>query len=186
MATRQISTAKGLSLSENARALALINMAISDALVASFNAKYLYLYWRPETAIRAGGTDGNSKTTADPGFVPYLSTGTPCFPSYPSNHASGSNAGAEMLRRLYGAAGFEIVLTNPAVPGITLEYSQLREIISDVSDARVYGGIHFRSAVRDGRTIGDNVGRLVTDTLMLPRHDHDDDDDRHDHDDHHD
>jgi hypothetical protein len=170
MVLRQIAAAKGESLEENARSLALLNMAISDALVASFNAKYVYLYWRPETAIHAGGTDGNGKTAPEPGFRPYLSTGTPCFPSYPSNHASGSNAGAEMLRRLYGAAGFEIVLTNPAVPGITLEYSQLREIISDVSDARVYGGIHFRFDQDAGERMGREIATSVYKNNLRPLH----------------
>jgi PAP2 superfamily len=170
MVARQIAAAKGDSLEENARSLALINMAISDALVASFNAKYLYRFWRPETAIRAGGTDGNGKTTADLGWAPYIVT--PCFPSYPSNHASGSNAGAEMLRRLYGAAGFEIELTspNPALAGITLQYSQLREIISDISDARVYGGIHFRFDQDAGERVGREIATYVFKNNLRPVH----------------
>ena len=120
LVARQLAQAKGGSRSDNARSLALINMATSDALVASFFAKYEYRFWRPETAIRAGDSDGNGRTDADPSFAPYIAT--PCFPSYPSNHASGSSAAAEVIRRLYGAAGFSVELTSPhpALAGITL------------------------------------------------------------------
>src|SRR5271163_4141668 len=97
-AARQVADEKGGSLSENARALALMNMAISDSLVASFLNKYHYNFWRPETAIHAGDTDGNPKTEGDPDWAPFITT--PCFPSYPSLHGSASNAAAEVLRRL--------------------------------------------------------------------------------------
>src|SRR6185437_8122659 len=87
-------------------------------------------------------TDGNWKTNADLTFLPFIAT--PCFPSYPSNHASGSDSGAEILRRLYGEGGHSITLSNPAVPDIILQYTTFKQITDDVDDARVYGGIHFR------------------------------------------
>jgi hypothetical protein len=118
LAARQIATAQGKPLSENARTLALINMGSSDSLVASFATKYHYLMWRPETAIRRAAEDDNQKTAPNAAFVPFIAT--PCFPSYPSNHASGSNGAAEMLRRLYGAGGHQITLANPAVAGVIL------------------------------------------------------------------
>src|ERR1700761_6912909 len=90
-AARQVAQERWRSMSENARALALVNMAINDSLVASFFNKYYYNFWRPETAIRAGDTDGNRKTDPDPNFVPFIVT--PCFPSYPSNHGSASSGG---------------------------------------------------------------------------------------------
>ena len=108
-AARQVAQERWHSLSENARALALINMAISDSLVASFFNKYHYIFWRPETAIHAGDTDGNPKTEGDPAFLPFIVT--PCFPSYPSNHGSASNGAAEVLRRLYGEGGHLITLS---------------------------------------------------------------------------
>ncbi len=107
LAARQIAAAQGRSISENARALALLNMASNDALVVSFVTKYHYQFWRPVTAIRAD-TDDNPKTDPDFGFTPFIST--PCFPSYPSNHGSGSNSAAEILRRAYGAAGHAITI----------------------------------------------------------------------------
>jgi PAP2 superfamily len=154
-AARQIATAKGLSMSENARALALINMAINDSLIASFLNKYHYNFWRPETAIRAGDTDSNWKTDPDPSYLPLIVT--PCFPSYPSNHGSSSNAAAEVARRLYGESGHSITISNPAMPGIVLHYMRFKQITDDVSDARVYGGIHFRF----DQIAGEQLGRAV-------------------------
>jgi hypothetical protein len=167
----QVAQQQGGSLSENARALALINMAISDSLVASFLNKYHYNFWRPETAIHGGDTDGNPKTEADSNYVPFITT--PCFPSYPSNHGSAGNAAAEVLRRIYGEAGHSITLTNPTVPGIILQYTSFRQITDDISDARVYGGIHFRTDQEAGADLGRAVGTAVYKNNLRPVHDDD-------------
>ncbi len=159
MAARQVAEAQHRSTSENARALALINMADNDSLVASMYNKYQFNFWRPETAIRAADTDGNPKTDQDPTFLPFIVT--PCFPSYPSNHASGTRSGAEVLQRLYGRGGHSITLSNPAVPGITLHYTSFGEISADVDDARVYGGIHYRFDQVAGRKLGRAVATAV-------------------------
>jgi hypothetical protein len=174
-AARQVAQEQRRSLSENARALALINMAISDSLVASFFNKYHYNLWRPETAIRAGDTDGNPKTEADPDFMPFIVT--PCFPSYPSNHGSASNGGAEVMRRIYGEAGHSITLSNPAVPTIVLQYTSFSQITDDISDARVYGGIHYRTDQDAGVRLGRAVGRAVYRNNLRAVHDDDWDDD---------
>ena len=167
-AARQVADAKGRSLSENARALALINMASSDALVASFNNKYTYNLWRPETAIRGADTDGNNKTEPNAAYKPFILT--PCFPSYPSNHASGTGSGTEMLRRLYGADGHSIDLSNPAVPGLSFHYSGFREIANDVDDARVYGGIHFRFDQDAGNLLGRSIATDIIKDNLKPVH----------------
>lgn len=176
MAARQIATQKGLSLSENARAFALIQMGINDALVASFMNKYHYNLWRPETGIRNGAADGNGKTDGDPGFATFIPT--PCFPSYPSNHASGTNGGLEVMRRLFGAAGHDMTITNnvPALglllPAtvITRRYAQLKAIGDDVDDARVYGGIHWRFDQVAGNDLGRAVATEVVKTQLRPVH----------------
>lgn len=167
-AARQVAEAKGRSLSDNARSLALLNMASSDALVASFNNKYTYNLWRPETAIRAADTDGNKKTEPNVAFKPYILT--PCFPSYPSNHASGTSSGTEILRRLYGADGHSIDLSNPAVPGLSFHYSGFREIANDVDDARVYGGIHFRFDQDGGNLLGRSIATDIIKNSLKPVH----------------
>ena len=177
LAARQVAAAEGASLSENARALALLNMATSDSLVASFWAKYHYNLWRPETAIREGRVDGNAKTEAEASYVPYVVT--PCFPSYPSNHASASNGAAEVLRRLYGAGGHVITMSNPAVPGVTLRYRTFNQITDDIDDARVYGGIHFRFDQDAGAALGREVGTYVyKHNLRRAKHSDNDDDRR--------
>ena len=159
LAARQVAVAQGKSLSENARALALLNMASNDSLVASFGTKYYYLRWRPETAIRAGNLDGNAKTDPDFTFAPFIVT--PCFPSYPSNHASASNSAAEIMRRLYGAGGLAITIANPAVPDVTLQYTTFDQITDDIDDARVYGGIHFRFDQDAGSRLGRDIGTFI-------------------------
>jgi PAP2 superfamily len=167
-AARQVAGAQGRSLSENARALALLNMATSDSLVASFANKYSYNFWRPETAIRAGATDGNPKTDADPSFAPYITT--PCFPSYPSNHASGTGGGAEVLRRMYGAGGHSINISSPSLvdAGIVLHYTTFKAITNDVDDARVFGGIHFRFDQEAGGRMGRDIATYVVKHNLRP------------------
>jgi hypothetical protein len=161
-AAEQVAVQVGGSLSQNARALALINMAMSDSLVASFLNKYSYNFWRPETAIHAGG---------DPSWAPFIVT--PCFPSYPSNHGVLGNAAAAVLRRLYGDCGHSIRLTNPAVPNIVLQYTSFREITDDISDARVYGGIHFRTDQAAAERLGRAVGKAVYKNNLRRRRDDD-------------
>ena len=159
LAARQVAQAQGRSAIHSARALALINMAISDAAVASFMTKYRYTLWRPETAIRNADLDGNEKTDADPTWEPLIAA--PCFPAYTSNHGSLSGGGAEVLRRVYGAGGHAIVMTNPNFPTITLTYSEFHQITADISDARIYGGIHFRFDQEGGARLGREVGTAV-------------------------
>ena len=159
LAARQVSAEQGRSIFHNARAFALINMAINDSFVASFATKYHYNFWRPETAIHGGDVDGNRKTEADNTWEPLILA--PCFPSYGSNHASGSYGGAEVLRRLYGAGGHSITMSHPNSPGLVFQYSEFKEITSDIDDARIFGGIHFRFDQEAGARIGREVATAV-------------------------
>jgi hypothetical protein len=163
---RQLGAAPGRSLSEGARAFALLNMAISDGAIAGFDTKYHYNSWRPETAIRFGDTDGNPRTDPDSSFVPFIIT--PCFPGYPSGHATLSNAAREVLERIYGGGPYSITLSTPAVPGVTLQYSKLKQITIDIDDARVYGGIHYRFDQEAGVDLGSRVGKYVYKHNLCP------------------
>lgn len=156
---QQLAAVHTRSLSSNARAFALLNMAISDALVTSMETKYHYAFWRPVTAIAAGDVDGNRKTAPDPQFSPFLPT--PCFPSYPSAHASASYAARAVVRRIWGAAGHDLVLADAALPQVLLQYTSLQAITDDIDDARVYGGIHFRFDQDAGARQGRRIGRYI-------------------------
>jgi hypothetical protein len=156
---RQLATARHTRLATNARAFALLNMAISDGLETSMETKYHYRFWRPETAIRAADIDGNRKTEADPEFAPLIVT--PCFPSYPSAHAAGSYAGRQIVELFWGRRGHDISLSIAAMPGVTLQYTSLDKITDDIDNARIYGGIHFRFDQQAGETMGRHVGLYV-------------------------
>jgi hypothetical protein len=169
-AVQQVSAAVGLSVSQSARAFALVNMAISDALVASMDTKYHYLFWRPVTAIRAGHLDGNPLTEPDGGWTPLITT--PSFPSYPSAHASAGYAARRVAERIFGVRGAAFTLTHPGVPGVTLSYASLRELTDDIDDARVYGGIHFRFDQEAGGRLGRQVGSYIYKHHLNPVHGH--------------
>ena len=164
-AARQVSIAQGKTLSENARNLALMNMAIGDSMIASFEAKYFYNFWRPQAAVAGGEIDGNPRTSGDVTWRPLIST--PTFPSYPSAHATLSTAAATVLDRLLGSHGHEITLTS-ATLGVTFNYTSFREICDDIDDARVYGGIHFRFDQDAGGRHGKDIGHYMLDNYLLP------------------
>jgi hypothetical protein len=156
---RQLAVADRQTLAQNARTFALLNVALHDLVVTLVETKYYYHFWRPETAIPAGGTDGNPRTQADANFVPLITT--PCHPSYGSGHAATSGAGREVLAREFGERGHRITVTDPAAPGVALHYSALEEITRDIDDARVFGGIHFRTDQIAGGEQGHRVGAYV-------------------------
>jgi hypothetical protein len=156
---RQLAEEQSASLSTNARVFALLNMALSDGLATVMESKYHFDFWRPETAIRAGDSDGNDATVGDAGFMPYITA--PCFPGYPSAHAGGSYAARTILERVWGNGGHSVALSHPALPGLTLEYTSLKQITDDIDDARVFGGIHFRFDQDAGAKLGRKVAQYV-------------------------
>jgi len=123
-----------------------------------WDAKYTYVFWRPITAIRLASTDGNPATTDDPAWTPLLVT--PNFPEYPSGHATVSPAAAGVLGTYFGNA-VEFTLTSETLPGVVRTYASFTQAADEAFDARIYGGIHFRSACRDGRALGTQVGSFV-------------------------
>jgi hypothetical protein len=160
-AASQVALAQGRSLTHTARSLALLNMAMSDGLVAVFHTKYRHPFWRPITAIRAGDTDGNRHTVADANFVPYV--GTPCHPSYASAHASSGYAALVVLESIYGPGDHFFTASNDAVPGVSLQYASFAQMAADIDDARIYGGIHFRFDQEAGAHLGRRIGSYVID-----------------------
>jgi hypothetical protein len=167
MVARQLAAARRHDATKTARTLAVMNMALSDVHITVFESKYFYKTWRPETAIRLADEDGNRRTGANPSYTPFVTT--PCFPGYPSAHGAGGGAARVVLQRAYGRKGHHLTLTDAGAPGTLLHYTDLRDITDDVSDARVFGGIHFRYDQAAGDRMGEEVGRWVDDRLLLPR-----------------
>src|ERR1700730_129957 len=163
----QISAARGLSLTENAHLFALLNITLSDALIACWDSKYRYVFWRPITAIRAGLTPAD----ADPLWEPWLNslTGTPAHPEYPSAHSTYSGAAAFILAAAFGEnTAFSV--TSEIRPG-TRSYASFSEAIAEIADARVFGGIHLRSSCARGNSLGRAVADYVSKHVMRARGD---------------
>lgn len=165
---RQILARRQDSITETARTLAIMNMSLSDAHVSVFDTKYFYTTWRPETAIPRAAEDGNAATVAGP-FTPFIAT--PCFPGYPSAHGAGAGAASRVLEAAYGRFySPPLVNSDPAVEGVLLQYTDLKDIVGDVSDARVYGGIHFRFDQDEGEAMGRAVANYNSARHLKPRH----------------
>lgn len=160
-AWRGIAVTAGFSLAENARLFALLATAGSDALIACWDTKYTYNFWRPVTAIPAGDTDDNPDTAPDSAWLPLLVT--PNHPEYPSAHGCFSTATFTILRRFLGTDRFEFTVES-AVPGVVQpvrSYSSFSQVIDEIGEARIYGGLHYRFSVRDGVTIGEKVAQFA-------------------------
>ena len=163
----QISTARGLTLTENAHLFALLNLSLSDSLIACWDSKYRYVFWRPITAIRAGLTPAD----ADPLWQPWLdsTTGTPAHPEYPSAHSSMSGAAAFILANAFGE-NTAFTLTSEVTSG-TRAFSSFPQATTEIVDARVFGGIHFRTSCMRANTLGRAVADYVSKHAMRARGD---------------
>ena len=155
------------SLLENARVLALLDLAMADAAIACWEAKYHYVFWRPVTAIPLGDTDGNPATIADPSWLPLFAT--PAHPEYPSGHSTVSGAAAVVLARFFGEKR-HFTMDNDLLIGVTRSFSSFSQALDEVKNARIFAGIHFRSACDDGQTTGIQVANYVLDNALLPAH----------------
>jgi hypothetical protein len=161
---RHLSARKGLSVVENARLFALLNMAGADAYIACWQAKYSYNFWRPVTAIRDADSAGNSGITADPAWKPLLAT--PAHPEYPAGHTCFAGATERVVQEFFGdEASFS--LTDPAVR-VTRHYQSLSQMGKEVEDARVWGGIHYRTAVAHGSELGHHVADYGLKNYLRP------------------
>ena len=158
-AARAASAAKGLSVSQNARLFALLSMATADSQIVGFEEKYRRPHWRPITAIRAAADLDIPALKGDPSWEPLLVT--PPQPDYPSAHAIFSGAAEAVLRAFFGGDEVNVNVTFPAPFGVTRTYKSFAQMTEEVDNARVWGGIHFRSADKDGSDVGRKIGMIV-------------------------
>ncbi len=163
---RQVVEAKQLAPVERARVYALVCIAAADALIAVFDAKYTYNFWRPLTAIRNGDVDGNEATGRDPAWEPLIPT--PLHPEYPCAHCISQTAVATVLEKLFGDTVPEFALTSPTAPGVTRRYRRLSDYATEVLNARIYDGVHYRTSGNVGAAMGRQIGAYVVANVLTP------------------
>ena len=151
---------------DNARLFALVSMAAADALIAVFDAKYTYNFWRPVTAIRNGDLHGNSAVERDPLWEPYIPT--PMHPEYPCAHCITQSAAARVMEAYFGDAIPPVKLTSTTAPGVTRSYARLSDYVNEVINARVYDGVHYRTSGEVGADMGRRIGEYTLDNHLLP------------------
>jgi PAP2 superfamily len=152
-------------LLHDARLLATAAQAMDDALVATFDAKYHYNFWRPVTAVRNGDIDGNDATQREASWAPLFDT--PMHPEYPSAHSSLAAALAVVLKADNAGATLPLLsTTSPTAKGAVRKWTRLEDFVKEVSDARVQAGIHYRSATEAGEALGTRVGELAAAWLL--------------------
>ncbi|MHB0999370.1 MAG: vanadium-dependent haloperoxidase [Armatimonadota bacterium] len=164
LAAQQAVKAKYLSLHQSARLFALLNMALCDSAIAGLDCKYEYSAWRPITAIREAASDGNSNTTADTAWEPYLET--PAHPEYISTHSTITRSGAVVLQRFFGTDSFNVTLPSFMNPSVTRSYTRFSQIADEAGISRVYGGIHFRFSNQAGSMLGTQIGENIIDNYL--------------------
>ncbi len=149
---RKLVSDHGLDIRDASRFMAMISVVYADGLIACFDAKYHYAFWRPITAIRAGDTDGNDATVGDPAWSTLLA-GTPNHPEYPSAHSCITPAGGLVIAKFLGTK--QIDFTVPSLQGNGDRfYATADDLEYDVGNARIWGGIHYRFSIDDAIKMG--------------------------------
>jgi hypothetical protein len=164
---QDVALARGNTVEENARLFALLNLAMADAAICAWDAKYTYSFWRPVTAIRNADTDGNPATDPDPTWSSFI--GTPPFPDYVSGHSTFSAAAATVLALFYGTDHIAFDTGSDFLPGVQRHFNSFSAAAAEAAISRLYGGIHFRSANEDGLQGGLSIGQFVVQNFMQPK-----------------
>ena len=165
-----LTSAPGMNAAKAARAYMILNIAGADAIIAAWDTKFAYGEWRPLTAIRSAFDDGSSATVPDPNWSPLITT--PRFPDYICGHSTYAGAAERVLTAMFGDEPGELSITSATAAGATHTYRSFRAIADEVTDARVWGGIHWRTSCVVGRAVGQQVGNVA-----IARLDRDDSDD---------
>ena len=173
---RDISAARGVAVVDEARLLAMINLAGADGAIGCWNDKYYWNFWRPRAAIREADTDGNPATVADPAweslFHPSTPTtpplATPPFPDHPSGHGCLSGAVLNTFQDFFGTDKVAFDVNSGRFPGQPSHFDRFSHALKEVIDARVWGGIHFRTADVQGAVLGKKVAHWLEKHYFQP------------------
>jgi hypothetical protein len=144
-------------------------VSIADSLIACWDSKYYYNFWRPVTAIHNTDSDGNPATESDVSWSPLAVT--PAHPEYPAAHGCVTAALAHSLEDFFGDQQLNVTLTSTSVPGMPLSartFARPHDMISEVIDARIYSGFHYRTSGVHGTVIGKKVAHWVSKNYFLP------------------
>jgi hypothetical protein len=158
------SLASSMDLLTAARFEAIGIAAVTNAVIACWDAKYTYLFWRPVTAISAGDIDGNAKTEADPAWTPFIAT--PVHPEYPSAHSTIGASTLGFYTVWFGTTQLQLAFKGNG--DAVRYYSNVKAIHAEESDARIWGGMHFRNSTEVGVSIGSRVGKFTATHLLKP------------------
>jgi len=154
-----IGAARGTTLEENSRLFALLNIAMADAAICSWDAKYTYHFWRPVTAI----------AFAEPQLNWMSFIVTPPFPDYTSGHSTFSAAAATVIPLFFGTEDLPFTTRSDFLPDVYRTFSTCMDAAEEAAASRIYGGIHFRSASEDGLQSGSSIGEWTATHYLLPK-----------------
>jgi hypothetical protein len=164
---RTIAELEGLSTAQEARLFGMLNLAAGDALISCWNDKSFWHFWRPITAIRNGDDDTNDETDGEIGWTPAI--GNPPYPDHPSGYNCATGAMMNTAADFFGTNKFEFRITrNPTAGSTFRDYTRFTDVVKDTIDARIYQGIHFRSADVQGANIGKQVAHWLDKYFLQP------------------
>jgi len=164
---RSVAVASGRDVTANARLLAIAAMAMDDGLIAVFDAKYAYNFWRPVTAIRNGDTDGNDATERDPSWTPFIDT--PMHPEYPCAHCIvSSSLGAVLQAELGSGVSPTLSSSSSMAGGAVRTWKTVADFTQEVAVARIYDGVHYRNSTEVGSAMGKQIGELAVKSFPKP------------------
>jgi hypothetical protein len=174
---RALAASQGLDIAESARLFAMENLAAADAAIGCWNDKYYWQFWRPITAIRLADTDGNPHTVADPTWLPLFDPATPVchppvlftppFPDHPSGHCCATGAFVHTLQNFFGTDKIAVsAFSNKSCT--TRSFDRFSDILHEVIGARVWAGIHFRTADVQGAVLGHKVAHYLEQHYFQP------------------
>jgi hypothetical protein len=164
---RQLVTVKQMSVGDSARFMALAAVGLNEALIAVFDAKYHYNFWRPITAIRNGDIDGNPATDREATWQPI--DNTPMHPEYPCAHCILSGTIAGVVKAALGTEDIpEIAIMSTTAPGVTHRWTNMKAFTDEVANGRIWSGFHYRFSTRAGTDMGLKIGEYVVKSVMQP------------------
>ena len=166
-AARQASARHNLPVAESARVFALMSMALANCFIVDWDAKFQYNFWRPITAIRNGDQDGNDATERDAGWTSF--NPTPMHPEYPSQATINATIASAVLESVFGPVkAIPFTATDVRDPKRTRQFASLADMAEEQKNVRVWGGVHYRFAIRTSEDVGRKVAAYMIENTLKP------------------